>query len=55
MLWRDDVIGWVNVSNHPGKLHVERGFAKPILQERAFEREFEAEMARLERFLQKRE
>ncbi len=55
MLWRDDIIGRVNVSNRDGKLVVERGFTKPIRNQRAFEREFEVEVARLKGFLKKRE
>jgi uncharacterized protein YcaQ len=54
LLWRDDVIGWVNASNQGGKLTVEPGFKKPKPKERAFRLEFQAEVARLETFLQKR-
>ena len=54
MLWRDDVIGWVHTSHRSGKLIVERGFQKGIPRERAFETEYEAEVARLERFLKRR-
>jgi hypothetical protein len=55
MLWRQDVIGWVNASHAATKLVVERGFRKSIPKERTFEREFEAELARLEEFLRVRE
>lgn len=53
MLWRDDIIGWVNISTPDGKLVVERGFKKPIPRDRTFEKEFEAEVARLGEFLQR--
>jgi hypothetical protein len=55
LLWQDDVIGWVNASNQGGKLTVEPGFKKPKPRERAFRAEFQAEVARLEAFLQKRD
>jgi uncharacterized protein YcaQ len=54
LLWRDDVIGWVNASIQKGKLTVEPGFKKAQPKERAFRDEFQAEVARLELFLQKR-
>jgi uncharacterized protein YcaQ len=46
MLWRDDVVGWVNIA---GK--VEMGFAKGAVTEAAFRREFEAEVERFRVFL----
>jgi uncharacterized protein YcaQ len=55
VLWRDDVIGWVNASNQNGRLAVEAGFKKSEPKERAFRNEFQAEVARLELFLQKRQ
>jgi len=55
LLWRDDVIGWVNAASQDGKLGVQAGFNKAKPTETAFRREFEAEVARLETFLQKRE
>jgi uncharacterized protein YcaQ len=54
LLWRDDVIGWVNASNQAGKLTVEPGFMKAMPRESAFRQEFQAEVARLQAFLQKR-
>ncbi|MBV9611107.1 MAG: winged helix DNA-binding domain-containing protein, partial [Acidobacteriaceae bacterium] len=54
MLWREDIIGWVNLSTREGKLVVERGFRKAIPQERAFEAECAAEVSRFEAFLRKR-
>jgi uncharacterized protein YcaQ len=54
LLWRDDIIGWVNASNQGGKLTVKPGFKKTKPKEAAFRAEFQAEVARLEAFLQKR-
>jgi uncharacterized protein YcaQ len=51
MLWRDAVIGWVNVSNLRGNFRVERGFAGVAPDETAFETEFEAESGRFRTFL----
>jgi uncharacterized protein YcaQ len=55
LLWRDDVIGWVNASKQNGKLTVEAGFTKAKPRESAFREEFHAEMTRLQTFLQERE
>jgi uncharacterized protein len=55
MLWRDDVIGWVNISNRQGKFNVQPGFMKGDPNEASFRRGFESELARFEQFLQKRE
>jgi hypothetical protein len=54
LLWRDDVIGWVNASTQGGKLTVEPGFKKAKPSEPAFRREFQAEIHRLRTFLRKR-
>jgi uncharacterized protein YcaQ len=51
LLWRDDVIGWVNVSNRGGKPSVVPGFKKAKPAEPAFAVEFRAEVNRLEAFL----
>jgi uncharacterized protein YcaQ len=51
LLWRDDVIGWVNVSNRQGALSITRGFAKNEPTEPAFQRELEAEIERFRHFL----
>jgi uncharacterized protein YcaQ len=55
MLWRDDVVGWVNISNRQGKFSVQPGFIKGDPNEASFRRGFESEVARFEQFLQKRE
>ncbi len=51
LLWRDDVIGWVNVSYRQRKLSVERGFSKKQIMDPVFERAFEEEVARFHQFL----
>lgn len=51
LLWRDDVVGWVNASVKAGKLQLDVGFAKGAVTEKAFERAFEAERARFATFL----
>ncbi|WP_198174947.1 DNA glycosylase AlkZ-like family protein [Spirosoma arboris] len=54
MLWRDEMIGWVNIANSAGNLAVEPGFKKDVPLEDAFLHEFEAEVERVRLFLQKR-
>jgi uncharacterized protein YcaQ len=52
LLWREDVIGWVNVSSRGGKPTVEAGFVsgkRPA--EKAFRLAFEAEWEAMRRFL----
>ncbi|HEY3938820.1 MAG TPA: crosslink repair DNA glycosylase YcaQ family protein [Bryobacteraceae bacterium] len=51
LLWRDDVIGWVNVSHRKGKLDVQAGFAKERPIEPSFHTEFELEIERFRHFL----
>jgi uncharacterized protein YcaQ len=55
MLWRDDVIGWVNVVNRGGSSVVEPGFRTVQPPDSEFRTEFEAEVARLQVFLKKRD
>jgi uncharacterized protein YcaQ len=55
LLWRDDVIGWVNAAQSAGKLIIKSGFHKTKPKEAAFRREFDAEVVRLETFLQQRQ
>jgi uncharacterized protein YcaQ len=54
LLWRDDVIGWVNISNRRGELDIKSGFLKEEPADHAFKREFEAEREQFKVFLQKR-
>jgi uncharacterized protein YcaQ len=51
MLWRDRVIGWVNLRQADGRLDVERGFAGTEPRGQDFTRAFDAEVARFEAFL----
>jgi uncharacterized protein YcaQ len=52
LLWKAEVIGWVNASRRGDELKIDAGFvsgAQP--REKSFQREFEAEAQRLRRFL----
>lgn len=51
LLWRDEVIGWANVSNAQGRFTVKPGFVGMKPSEALFRREFEVETERLRRFL----
>jgi uncharacterized protein len=53
LLWGDQVIGWVNVTTPDGRLDVEAGFTASRPKDRAFQRSFDAEVARMEAFLAK--
>ena len=52
LLWRDQVIGWANVSARDGKMNATLGYVsgKPP-RERAFKRELDAELERFRTFL----
>jgi hypothetical protein len=52
LLWRDDVIGWVNISNGQDALSVKPGFSKGEPKEPSFHSELEAETERFRSFLQ---
>jgi uncharacterized protein YcaQ len=52
LLWREDVIGWVNVSNRQRALNIKAGFLRGEPTEAAFRRELEAEIERFRHFLQ---
>lgn len=52
LLWREEVIGWVNVSNKFGKVKVETGFVRAEPKESEFQRAWEAEMECFRSFLQ---
>ena len=62
MLWRDDVVGWVNVASgwsglrrcesRGGKLDVDVGFINARPRGAEFRRELDAEIARLAEFLE---
>ena len=52
LLWRDEVIGWGNLSLADGRLQAEFGYvAGRAPREAAFRRELEAELSRLHAFL----
>jgi uncharacterized protein YcaQ len=51
LLWRDSIVGWANASVTGGRLKVDMGFVDTRPRDRAFTRELEAEIARLELFL----
>ncbi|MFZ5816820.1 MAG: DNA glycosylase AlkZ-like family protein, partial [Bacillota bacterium] len=54
LLWGDRVIGWANLTWRQGRLGAEFGFVDGRPEEPAFERELEAELARMSAFLQGR-
>jgi len=51
LLWGEQVVGWANARVAAGVLDVDVGFATTRPRERAFTRELDAEIARLETFL----
>ncbi len=51
MLWGEDLIGWVNVSNKGDRLEVEPGFVKAKPATRAFKAAFADEVERMTSFL----
>jgi uncharacterized protein YcaQ len=51
MLWRDQVIGWGNLSVEGGELHVELGYVASRPRTRAFTRELDTELERIRAFL----
>ena len=53
LLWRDAVVGWANVTGPAGAVDI--GFVRGRPRERAFQRELDAEIARLEGFLRRRD
>lgn len=51
LLWTDRVIGWANLAYRQGRLEAELGFVDGRPDEPTFERELEAELARMTTFL----
>ena len=51
LLWRDQVIGWVNAEVDGGRLRLKPGFIERMPRGRDFQRAFDAEAARLAAFL----
>jgi len=55
LLWRDQVIGWGNLSQHDGRLEADIGYvAGKAPREADFRRALDDELARIEQFLQPR-
>lgn len=52
LLWRDDVIGWVNISHRQGALSVQPGFVQNEPSELSFRTQLAAEIERFRHFLQ---
>jgi uncharacterized protein len=53
LLWRDEVIGWANVTVADGGLRANLGYVAAKPRERAFARELEAELERMRAFLRR--
>ena len=51
LLWRDQVIGWANLSIKNGALEHELGYTNAQPRERAFKRELDTELERMRTFL----
>ena len=51
LLWRDQVIGWSNLSVKGGALKSEFGYVRSQPRDRVFKRELEAELDRMRAFL----
>jgi uncharacterized protein YcaQ len=51
LLWGENVIGWVNVSNASDGIDVEAGFVKSKPRDRIFGQAFESEVERMKEFL----
>jgi uncharacterized protein YcaQ len=51
LVWRDQVIGWGNLSVKSGELNSECGYLQSQPRDRAFKRELEAELHRMRDFL----
>ena len=52
--WKDDVIGWVNISYKSGQMDINPGFVGTRPTDRLFSLEFDSEVERFREFLQKR-
>lgn len=51
MLWRDDVVGWINLAATDGRLEFDVGYERCTPKGRDFRRAFEAELDRMRTFL----
>ena len=52
LLWRDNVIGWGNISAKDGDLHAGIGYLKSAPRDRVFKRELDAELDRMRAFME---
>ena len=52
LLWREHIVGWVNVTNKDGVFDMAAGFVEKRPRDAAFKREYDAEAERLRAFLQ---
>jgi uncharacterized protein YcaQ len=52
LLWKHEVVGWVNISNRGGKFEIEDGYAKGRPKGDVFRNAFKAEVERFRAFLQ---
>ncbi|HEY1685155.1 MAG TPA: crosslink repair DNA glycosylase YcaQ family protein [Tepidisphaeraceae bacterium] len=52
LLWRDAIIGWVNISNVAGNFRVEPGYIKAVPDDTKFQSALDAEVHRFQQFLQ---
>ncbi|MES2488413.1 MAG: crosslink repair DNA glycosylase YcaQ family protein [Pseudomonadota bacterium] len=51
LLWRDQIVGWANVSMDNGQLHADFGYAKSKPREAAFKPALDDELQRMAQFL----
>ncbi len=51
MLWRDEMIGWANLTIHHGALQSEFGFVEARPRDRGFARELDSELDRIRAFM----
>jgi uncharacterized protein YcaQ len=51
ILWRNEVIGWINIAAPDGKLAFEAGYASSAPKDREFRQAFDAELSRMAAFL----
>lgn len=51
LLWRSEIVGWINLSVKQGVLNRELGYVNSAPRDRTFKRELDAEMERMRMFL----
>ncbi|MEO5593681.1 MAG: crosslink repair DNA glycosylase YcaQ family protein [Chitinophagaceae bacterium] len=55
LLWRDDIIGWVNISNNRGDLIIKPGYMKDVPADPSFASAFEMETEKFRHFMESSE